>query len=94
MAELALSGQIKAGWFEAGEEKADAAAASQVQDAEKAAARFWLTQAGKKAYIPAWYAMLLEKTLFQQRRIKRKDQVQHRLTSLAQYLMKEFDGNS
>jgi CRISPR-associated protein Cas1 len=100
VAELAMAGKIKTSWFEGSSEIAGARTESKVrdeprssesvQDDEKAAARFWLTKEGKKAYIPAWYAMMFEKTLFNSKRIKRKDQIQFRLTRLAQYLLKEF----
>jgi len=50
----------------------------------------WLAKTGKKVFIAAFYEMMNEATLFNNKRIKRKDQVQHLLTSLAQYLLKEF----
>lgn len=50
----------------------------------------WLAKAGKKIFIPAFHEMMDQATLFNKKQIKRKDQVQHLLTSLAQYLLKEF----
>lgn len=50
----------------------------------------WLTKSGKKVFIPAFYNMMNEATLLNNRRIKRRDQVQRLLTELAQYLLKEF----
>jgi len=50
----------------------------------------WLAKSGKKVFIPHFYEMMNEATLFNNKRIKRKDQVQHLLTTLAQYLLKEF----
>lgn len=50
----------------------------------------WLAKNGKQEFIPRFYEMMNEATLFNSKRIKRKDQVQHLLTTLAQYLLKEF----
>lgn len=44
----------------------------------------WLRSEGKRIFIPAWLDMIYEATLFNGRRIKRKDQVQFFLTDLAQ----------
>jgi CRISPR-associated protein Cas1 len=50
----------------------------------------WLAAAGKKEWIPAVNGCMEERTLFAGRRIKRRDQVQHRMTTLAQYLLKDY----
>lgn len=50
-----------------------------------------LAKEGKKIYIPRVIDYMNERTLFNGRRIKRKDQVQHLLTSFAQYLMNEYE---
>lgn len=57
---------------------------------EEQAGGVWLNKEGKKMIIPAFYAMMHQATLFNDKRIKRKDQIQYLLTSLTQYLMKEF----
>jgi CRISP-associated protein Cas1 len=54
---------------------------------------FWLSKEGKKPYISAWYAMMMAPTLFNGKKIKRKDQIQHRLTTLGQYLFKTFSAD-
>lgn len=44
----------------------------------------WLAKEGKRTFIPKWYEMILAATKFQERKIKRKDQIQFFLTDLAQ----------
>ncbi|MFN8394017.1 MAG: hypothetical protein U0176_05015 [Bacteroidia bacterium] len=53
---------------------------------------FWLSREGKRAFIPAWVAMMQEQTLFGGKKIKRRDQVQARLTALAQGFLKGEKG--
>jgi CRISPR-associated protein Cas1 len=72
---------------------ADMALHDQISDElfeENSAGAIWLAKTGKKVFIPAFYEIMNEPTLFNRKRIKRKDQVQHLLTALAQYLLKEF----
>ncbi len=98
VAELAIGGKIKSTWFEIGAR--DKGLGTGLDDPlvlqqdlpldPKPLPLYWLSKEGKKAYIPAWYAMMLEPTLFSSKKIKRKDQIQYRLTTLAQYLMKDF----
>ena len=45
---------------------------------------YWLDKKGKREFIPRWYAVMEEATLFNERRIKRKDQIQYYLSDLAQ----------
>lgn len=60
------------------------------QHFEKKENGIWLSKSGKQILIPAINNMLFEATLFNKKRIKRKDQIQYFLTTLAQYLLKEF----
>ncbi len=46
--------------------------------------KVWLRKEGKHIFIPAWYQKINEPTNFRGKRIKRKDQIQHQMTSLAQ----------
>jgi hypothetical protein len=50
----------------------------------------WLAKKGKQIFITSFYEMMNEATLFNNKRIKRKDQVQYLLTELAQFLLKDF----
>jgi CRISPR-associated protein Cas1 len=81
VAGLILGGAYKKTWFdETTAKKADQAMG------------VLLTKVGKQEFIPAWQAMMMEPTLFNNKKIKRRDQIQHRLTALAQTYLKNKEG--
>lgn len=50
-----------------------------------------LIKAGKQLFIPTYNEMMQERVVFNGRRIKRKDQIQHFHTAFAQFLLDEFN---
>jgi CRISPR-associated protein Cas1 len=52
-----------------------------------------LHKEGKKIFIPMFEEYMHEATLFNHKRIKRKDQIQYHLTNLAQQLLKQYKQN-
>jgi CRISPR-associated protein Cas1 len=77
IAELVIGGKLQNSWFEQTTAKKEGGAIG-----------ILLSKPGKKEFIPAWIAMMLEPTLFNGKKIKRKDQIQARMTALAQQCMK------
>lgn len=49
--------------------------------------KVWLRNEGKHSFIPAWYGKMNESTAYLGKRIKRMDQIQHQMISLAQNLL-------
>lgn len=84
--DLVMQGHVRHTWFE--EREPEPPPEGGVTPKAPALKRvYWLSREGKKAFIPAYFRMLNERTDFQRRRIRRRDQVQARLTALAQALL-------
>lgn len=85
--DLLMAGKVKSTWFEIRQPELVTAEIAE----KKKRPQYWLSREGKKAFIPAYFKMLNERVNYQNRRIKRKDQIQLRLTNFAQYLLHEFN---
>jgi CRISP-associated protein Cas1 len=98
VAELVLSGQVGSAWFEPRPADApppppDAEADSDVPERTCAGPAPWLSKAGKQVLIPAWLAALNAATPVGGKKIKRRDQIQDRLSALAQHLLHHFQSD-